>query len=100
MLVKSIAQGLPLPPEVLFEVLKAPSVDLMERAILTVSPTHNGDWRTKIIIFLWGNHLVDDEAYAKRMQARTRPYKIIEGDLYKEGVCSPLLKSISKDEGQ
>jgi hypothetical protein len=34
------------------------------------------------------------------MQARARPYKIIEGELYKEGVCSPLLKCISRDEGQ
>jgi hypothetical protein len=24
----------------------------MERAILTVSPTYNGDWRTSIITFL------------------------------------------------
>jgi hypothetical protein len=28
---------------VFFEVLKAPSIDLMERAILIVSPTHNED---------------------------------------------------------
>jgi hypothetical protein len=34
------------------------------------------------------------------MQARTRPYKILEGELYKEGVCSPLLKYISRDKGQ
>jgi hypothetical protein len=85
---------------VFFEVLKAPSIDLMERAILTVSPTHSEDWRTEIITFLRGNHPVDDEAYIKRMQARTRPYKIIEGELYKEGVCSPLLKCVSRDEGQ
>jgi hypothetical protein len=52
------------------------------------------------ITFLRGNHTVDDKAYAKRMQARTRPYKIIEGELYKEGVCLPLLKCISRDKGQ
>jgi hypothetical protein len=34
------------------------------------------------------------------MQARIRPYKMIKGELYKEGVCSPLLKCISRDEGQ
>jgi hypothetical protein len=67
MLAKSTAQGLPLPLEVFFEVLKAPSVDLMERAILNVSPTHNEDWRMEIITFLWGNHLADDKAYNKRM---------------------------------
>jgi hypothetical protein len=72
----------------------------MERAILTVSPTHNEDCRTEIMTFLRGNHPVDDEAYIKRIQARTRPYRIIEGELYKEGVCSPLLKCFSRDKGK
>jgi hypothetical protein len=34
------------------------------------------------------------------MEARARPYVIIEGDLYKHGVCSPLLKCLSRAEGQ
>jgi hypothetical protein len=96
----SVAQGLPLPPKVFFEILKAPSIDLKEKAILTISPTYNKDWRTKIITFVQGNYPTDDEVYVKRMQARTRPYKTIEGELYKKGVCSPLLKFISRDEGQ
>jgi hypothetical protein len=33
------------------------------------------------------------------MEARTRPYVVIEGDLYKHGVCSPLLKCLSRAEG-
>jgi hypothetical protein len=33
------------------------------------------------------------------MEARTRPYIIIEGELYKHGVCSPLLKCLSRTEG-
>jgi hypothetical protein len=49
---KSTAQGLILPPEGLFEILKAPSVSLMESAILTVSHMCNKDWRTEIINFL------------------------------------------------
>jgi hypothetical protein len=51
MLTKSAAQGLPLLPEVFFEVLKTPLVDVLERATLTVSATHNEDWRTK-------NHII------------------------------------------
>ena len=43
LLAKSTAQGLPLPSEVFFETLKAPSVELMERAVLTISPVHNED---------------------------------------------------------
>jgi hypothetical protein len=71
----------------------------MERDILTVSPTHSEDRRTKILSFLRRNYLADDKLYIKRMHARTRPYKIIKGELYKEGVCSPMLKCISRDEG-
>jgi hypothetical protein len=33
------------------------------------------------------------------MEARTRPYVIIEGEVYKQGVCSPLLKCLSRTEG-
>jgi hypothetical protein len=40
LLAKSAAQGLPLPSEVFFETLKAPSVELMERAVLTISHVH------------------------------------------------------------
>jgi hypothetical protein len=100
LLAKSAAQGLPLPSKVFFETIKAPSVELMERVVLTISPVHNVDWRTGIISFLQGNCLSDDEAYIKRMEARTRPYVIIEGGLYKQGVCSPLLKCLSRTEGQ
>jgi ribonuclease HI len=96
LLAKSAAQGLPLPSEVFFETIKAPSVELMERAVLTISLVHSEDWRTEIISFLQGNCLSDDEAYNKRMEARTRPYVIIEGELYKHGVCSPLLKCLSR----
>jgi ribonuclease HI len=52
LLAKSAAQGLPLPLEVFFETIKAPLVELMERAVLTISHVHIEDWRTEIISFL------------------------------------------------
>jgi hypothetical protein len=52
LLSKSAAQGLPLPSEVFFETIKAPLVELMERAVLTISPVHSEDWRTEIVSFL------------------------------------------------
>jgi hypothetical protein len=87
LLPKSVAQGLPLCPEMFFETLKAPPVELMERAVLTISPVHSEDWRTNIVSFLQGNYPLDDEVYIKRIQARTRPYMVIEGELFKQGVC-------------
>jgi hypothetical protein len=99
LLAKSAAHGLPLPSEVFFETIKAPSAELLERAVLTISSVHSEDWRTEIISFIQGNCLSDDEVYNKRMEARTRPYVIIEWELYKHGVCSPLLKCLSRTEG-
>jgi hypothetical protein len=52
LLAKLAAQGLPLPSEVVFETIKAPSIELMERAVLTISHVHSEDWRTEIISFL------------------------------------------------
>jgi hypothetical protein len=81
--------------EVFFETIKAPSVELMERAVLAISPVHSEDWRTEIISFIQGNFLLDDEAYNKRMETRTRPYVIIEGELYKHaGLCGSHIGSM------
>jgi hypothetical protein len=43
LLAKSATQGLPLPSEVFFETIKAPSIELMEKAVLTISPVHSED---------------------------------------------------------
>jgi hypothetical protein len=66
LLAKSAAQGLPLPSEFFFETIKAPSIELMERAVLTISLVHSEDWRTEIVSFLQGNCLSDDEVYNKK----------------------------------
>jgi hypothetical protein len=65
LLAKSAAQGLPLPLKVFFETLKAPSIELMERAVLTISPIHIEDWRTEIVSFLQGTYPSDNKAYIK-----------------------------------
>jgi ribonuclease HI len=43
LLAKLAAQGLPLPLEVFFETIRAPSVELLERAMLNISPVHSED---------------------------------------------------------
>jgi hypothetical protein len=67
LLAKSAAQGLPLRLEVFFKTLKAPSIELIERVVLTISHVHIKDWRTEIVSFLPGNYPLDDEVYIKRM---------------------------------
>lgn len=61
-LAEFVAQGLPLPPKVFFEVLKVPSLDLLERIVLKMFITHNEDWRTNIMSFLNDNYPTDDES--------------------------------------
>jgi hypothetical protein len=34
------------------------------------------------------------------MKHRSRNYKIIDNQLYKQGICEPLLKCISTEEGR
>jgi ribonuclease HI len=74
LLAKSVAQGLPLHSKVFFEIIKTPSVELMERAVLTISPAHSEDWRTEIVSFLqgtcWG-------LVPKYYELRTRQHKIL-----------------------
>jgi ribonuclease HI len=43
LLAKSATQGLPLPSEVFFETIKAPSVELLEREVLNISPVYSED---------------------------------------------------------
>jgi ribonuclease HI len=51
LLAKLAAQGLPLPSEVFFETIKAPSVELLERAVLNISPVYSEDWRNRDHVF-------------------------------------------------
>jgi hypothetical protein len=71
---------------------------LQPKLLLRVRPSAHRS-TTPTISFLKGNCLSNDKVYNIRMEARTRPYVMIDGELYKHGVCSPLLKCLSRTEG-
>jgi hypothetical protein len=50
--------------------------------------------------YLHGHYEPDSEVNDIRMKQRTRNYKIINNHLYKQGICAPLLKCISVEEGK
>lgn len=54
LLAKSGTKGLPLLAEVFFEILKEPSIKLLERVVLNISLFHSEDWRSEIFSFLFG----------------------------------------------
>jgi hypothetical protein len=94
-LAKAASQGTPLPSEV----LRAPSGELQERVVLSISPVSSEDWRSEIIAYLCDEHHSDDEAWSTRMTQRTRRYKMVNEELYKEGVSALMLKCIAREEG-
>jgi hypothetical protein len=50
--------------------------------------------------YLRGHYEPKNEVNNIRMKQRTRNYKIINNQLYKQGICAPLLKYISVEEGK
>ena len=73
---------------------------MQERAILSVLPVASEDWRSEIVAYLNNTHQCDDEALLTRMSQQSRQYKLVNGELYKEGVCAPLLKCLAREEGK
>jgi hypothetical protein len=88
-----------MPPDVFFEVLTAPSTKSDKQPLSTVNAIASLDWRAPIIVFLRGHYEPVETHDLKRMQARAKGYILKDDVLFKLGVCAPLLKCISQDQG-
>lgn len=58
------------------------------------------DWRASIIAFLQGHFEPQNDKEGKCVAAKARYYRLLNGHLYRSGVCAPLLKCISQSEGK
>ena len=99
-LAKATAQFNPLPPDIFFETLKQASVICAEEPAKFVNAITSEDWRAAIMAYLRGHFIPEDEKEEKRMALRARNYRILGEELYRGGVCAPLLKCISREEGK
>jgi len=99
-LAKVTAENDPLPPDVFFETIKSGSVNCAEEPAKFVNAISSEDWRTKIMAYLRGHFVPEDEKEEKQLALRARSYSIINDALYHGGVCAPLLKCISQTEGR
>jgi hypothetical protein len=52
------------------------------------------------MVYLCHYYEPDNTMLQIRMQQRTQTYQIVDNDLYKISVSGPLLRYISKEEGQ
>ena len=85
------------PPEAQGAAPEAQGAAPKERHVLPVAPADAAgaaDWRDVIVKYLAGEE-PEDSAQAKRLQCRARNYHMVDGELYKAGVCAPLLRCIS-----
>lgn len=83
-----------------YQELTAPATTGLNKAFRDVLLTESEDWRQPLIEQLNETHQTSDEVSADRMMARARSYTLINRTLYKKGVVEPLLKCISRIEGQ
>jgi hypothetical protein len=65
-----------------------------------VNAIQSEDWRAPIVAAVRGYYEAEDGVADKRVAIRARNYHIIDGNLYRKEVCTPLLKCISVTEGK
>jgi ribonuclease HI len=98
-LAKKAARGEAMPPDVFFEILTAPSNRPNKQPLSKVNAIASLDWRASIITFLRGQYEPVETHNLRRMHARARGYVLKDDNLFKLGVCTPLLKCITQEQG-
>jgi hypothetical protein len=96
-LAKAAARNQEMPPDVLFEIIKEPSIKESRPKIINVVETP--DWGAEIMAYLRGHYEPQDELHEKRLKQRARGYAVVNGELYKSGVIEPWLRCITSEKG-
>ncbi|KAF0894047.1 hypothetical protein E2562_033926 [Oryza meyeriana var. granulata] len=99
---KAAANNKPLPAHVLYEVLHgsaAQDTDPSAASAPVTAITTTPDWRGSIMDILSGRSEGSSGTEVRRIRQKARGYVLIEGALYKAGICSPLLRCISQEQG-
>jgi ribonuclease HI len=99
-LAKVAAKNTSLPQDVFYQILKQASIKAVQVTPREVHIIQNEDWRAPIMAYLRGHYEPENKVNNIRMKQRTKNYKIINNQLYKQGICTPLLKYISAEEGK
>ena len=89
-----------MPQDVFLQVITQASIKTKQEVSREVHVIQSKDWRAPIMAYLRGHYEPKDEVNEVRMKHKTRNYKIIKNQLYKQGISEPLLKCISVEEGK
>ena len=89
----------PVEAGVFHETLKESSVQECPKAA-KVLVLREEDWRVPIRLCLEGKTFANDRSSEQRVRLRARDYSLVEGVLYKRGVCEPALRCLARSEGK
>jgi hypothetical protein len=90
----------PLPPYVFYETTTVKSAADEAAPPKFVNAIQSEDWRVPTVAAVRGYYEAKDCVTNKRVAIRARNYHLIDGNLFRKGVCAPLLKCISVTEGK
>jgi hypothetical protein len=76
-----------------------PSIKPDKQPLGIVNAIASIDWRSPIIAFLRRHYELVKAHDMKRMQAQVKGYVLKDDNLFKLGVCTPLLKCIPQEQG-
>lgn len=88
-----------MPPDVFYQILTIKAIKEEEDKPLSIHALSSEDWRSPIFAFLARTHESANKHELQRMTACTKHYSIIGDKFFKDGIVSPTLKCISKEQG-
>jgi hypothetical protein len=99
-LAKATARNRPMPGDLFFHVIEETSVKTVVSEPRLINIIEVKDWRTPIMVYLHHYYEPDSINEETRMQQQAKAYQIVDNNLYKASVLGPLLRCLSKAEGQ
>jgi hypothetical protein len=99
-LTKAAARNTSLPADVFLQTITDASIKMIEPEPSVINIIHGEDWWAPIMVYLRHYYEPDSTIKQTRMQQRAQSYQIVNNDLYNISVSGPLLRCVSKAEGQ
>jgi hypothetical protein len=99
-LAKAATRNTSMPAGVFFQVLKDTLVKTVPLEPRVINIIEGEDWRAPIMAYLHHYYLPDNKNEQIRLQQQAKDHQIVSNELYRTSNSGPLLRCISKIEGQ
>jgi hypothetical protein len=96
---KAAAHNTPLSADVFLQITLDASIKTVEPEPRVINIIQGEDWRAPITAYLCHYYEPDTTTEQIRMHQRAQSYQIVDNDLYKISISSPLLRCVRREEG-